>query len=29
VLHITTHHISWLLVHRRIRISYLELWHRH
>jgi hypothetical protein len=29
VLHITTHHISWLLVHRRIRISCLELWHPH
>jgi hypothetical protein len=33
VLHIATHHssiiISWLSVHRRIRISCLELWHPH
>jgi hypothetical protein len=33
VLHIATHRssiiISWLFVHRRIRISCLELWHPH
>jgi hypothetical protein len=33
MLHITTHHsniiISWLLVHRCIKISCLELWHSH
>jgi hypothetical protein len=33
VLHITTHRsdiiISWLPIHRRIRISCLELWHPH
>jgi hypothetical protein len=29
VLHITTHHIGWLLVHCHIRISCLELWHPH
>jgi hypothetical protein len=33
VLHITTNHssssISWLPIHRRIRISCLKLWHPH